>query len=218
MELSSIVQSKETGGKRVRHGTLNVEGSRYYQKIRAEAKAMNAADKKKKLSISPDKEGDYDEEEEERASEEKETKIDSLQRMLPSPQKPSAPPQAPPAWLGLSQFLRYDLELEPRAIYTSPEAAANGELLRFIEKQIEDAEKELECPVCLEIALETPIFSCDEDHLICSKCRVKVLSCPVCRVEYPRGGCKRLRGAERVAEKLLEMYKERKRRLQSTAV
>ena len=210
MELSSIVQSKETGGKRVRHGTLNVEGSRYYQKIRAEAKAMNAADKKKKLSISPDKEGDYDEEEEERASEEKETKIDSLQRMLPSPQKPSAPPQANPAWLGLSQ-----LEL---AVYTSPEAAANGELLRFIEKQIEDAEKELECPVCLEIALETPLFSCDEDHLICSKCRVKVLSCPVCRIEYPRGGCKRLRGAERVAEKLLEMYKERKRRLQSTAV
>ena len=210
MELSSIVQSKETGGKRVRHGTLNVEGSRYYQKIRAEAKAMNAADKKKKLSISPDKEGDYDEEEEERASEEKETKIDSLQRMLPSPQKPSAPPQANPAWLGLSQ-----LEL---AVYTSPEAAANGELLRFIEKQIEDAEKELECPVCLEIALETPIFSCDEDHLICSECRVKVLSCPVCRIEYPRGGCKRLRGAERVAEKLLEMYKERKRRLQSTAV
>ena len=55
MELSSIVQSKETGGKRVRHSTLNVEGSRYYQKIRAEAKAMEAADNKKKLGV--DKQG-----------------------------------------------------------------------------------------------------------------------------------------------------------------
>ena len=237
MELSSIVQSKETGGKRVRHGTLNVEGSRYYQKIRAEAKAVEAADNKKKLGISVDEEGDYEEEEKGAISEEKDNQIDALQkhysnspicreqlqrlqRTLSSPKKPncikpaSAPPLTNPAWLGLK---RHESELKLRGVYPPPDAAANesGQLLRFVEKQIGDAEKELECPVCLEIALEAPIFSCQEDHLICSKCRVKVLSCPVCRVEYPRGGRKRLRGAEKQAEKLLEMYKERKRLLHS---
>ena len=80
MELSSIVQSKETGGKRVRHSTLNVEGSRYYQKIRAEAKAVEAADNKKKLGISVDEEGDYEEEEKGAISEEKDNQIDALQK------------------------------------------------------------------------------------------------------------------------------------------
>ena len=217
MALSRILQSKWTGGKRVRQSTLNVEGSRFYKKIRAEAKAMEAADNKKKLGISSDNEGDY-EEEKEGASEEKDNEIDLLQRTLSNPEKPnctepaSAPPLANPP---LSQFLRYELELELKAVYPPPDAAANGQLLRFIEKQIGDAEKELMCPVCWEIALEAPIFKCKEDHLICSKCRVKVLSCPICRVEYPRGGCRRLRGAERQAEKLAQMYKERESLLQS---
>ena len=79
------------------------------------------------------------------------------------------------------------------------------ELLRFIEKQIEDVEKELECPVCLETASQAPIFKCEEDHLICSKCREKVSSCPVCREEYPRGARKRYRAAERQGERLAEM-------------
>ena len=55
MALSRILQSKWTGGKRVRQSTLNVEGSRFYKKIRAEAKAMEAADNKKKLGV--DKQG-----------------------------------------------------------------------------------------------------------------------------------------------------------------
>ena len=92
---------------------------------------------------------------------------------------------------------------------------ASPELLDFIERQIKDAEKELECPVCFEIASQAPIFRCEEDHLICSKCREKVVCCPVCRVKYPRGARKRLRGAERQAERLNEMYKEMESLLQS---
>ena len=49
----------------------------------------------------------------------------------------------------------------------------NLELLEYIDHQIEDKEKELECPVCLEVA-SVPIFMCDELHLLCSSCRPKV--------------------------------------------
>ena len=121
------------------------------------------------------------------------TEIDSMKGMLSSPEKQNCTKPAPP----------------------SDEATnASAQLLRFISKQIEDAEKELECPVCLEIALEAPIYRCEEDHLICSKCRGKVSSCPYCRVNYPKGAWKRLRGAERGAEKLADMYRERKSLLQ----
>ena len=47
------------------------------------------------------------------------------------------------------------------------------ELLEYIDHKIEVKEKELECPVCLEVA-SAPIFMCDDLHLICSSCRPKV--------------------------------------------
>ena len=53
---------------------------------------------------------------------------------------------------------------------------ANLEAQRFllnINKKIEAKESDLECPVCLEVSA-APIFSCDEQHLICSDCRPKV--------------------------------------------
>ena len=49
----------------------------------------------------------------------------------------------------------------------------NLQLLEYIDQKIEAKEKELECPVCLEVA-SVPIFMCDELHLICSSCRPKV--------------------------------------------
>merc|ERR1712210_448415 len=101
--------------------------------------------------------------------------------------------------------------IQPEAVTSR----ASPQLLNFIERQIKEVERELECPVCFEIASQAPIFRCEEDHLICSKCREKVASCPVCRVEYPGGAGKRLRGAERQAERLAAMYKERESLLQS---
>ena len=49
----------------------------------------------------------------------------------------------------------------------------NLQLLDYIDHKIEVKEKELECPVCLEVA-SVPIFMCDELHLICSSCCPKV--------------------------------------------
>lgn len=93
---------------------------------------------------------------------------------------------------------------------TEPDLPETGsELLHFMEKLIKDVENELECPVCFEIASQAPIFRCEEDHLICSNCREKMVCCPVCRVEYPGGAPKRLRGAERQAERLASLYKDR---------
>jgi len=114
--------------------------------------------------------------------------IDSLQRMLREPEgEASSEP------------------VEAAEVMTK----ANPELLQFMERQIEAVEKELECPICLEVASQAPIYKCEEDHLICSKCRVKVRVCPQCREEYPEGPHKRYRGAERQAERLAGMYKER---------
>ena len=123
--------------------------------------------------------------------------IDQLQRMLTNPEEPNCTEPALP-----------------------PDTATNasGQHLKFVERQIEEAEKDLECPVCLEIAREAPIFRCEEDHLICSKCRGKMDRCPMCRVEYPRevSKTKRFRMAERQAERLADLYKERQSSLEST--
>ena len=48
--------------------------------------------------------------------------------------------------------------------------------LESIEIRIEAEKKELECPVCFEVA-SIPIFCCDEQHLICCECRPKVIFC-----------------------------------------
>jgi len=43
----------------------------------------------------------------------------------------------------------------------------------------EDLKEHMECPVCMEIPREGPIFSCPNGHLVCQKC--KVTTCPICR-------------------------------------
>ena len=48
--------------------------------------------------------------------------------------------------------------------------------LSNINKKIEAKESDLECPVCLEVST-APIFSCDEQHIICSDSRPKVTIC-----------------------------------------
>ena len=49
----------------------------------------------------------------------------------------------------------------------------NLKWLESIQRKIEAKQKELECPVCLEVAA-SPIFCCDDQHIICCKCRPKV--------------------------------------------
>ena len=49
----------------------------------------------------------------------------------------------------------------------------NQRFLLNINKKIEAKESDLECPVCFEVSA-TPIYSCNEQHIICSDCRPKV--------------------------------------------
>ena len=76
----------------------------------------------------------------------------------------------------------------------------NKEFLNYIDHQIIVKEKELECPLCLDIACP-PIFMCSEQHLICSTCRQRLSNCPECRLEYI-GKPRRHRYAEKTAEEL----------------
>ena len=54
--------------------------------------------------------------------------------------------------------------------FQSSESNPNEPLIQFIDKQIGEKEKELECPVCFETAT-APIYMCTEQHLVCALCR-----------------------------------------------
>jgi len=79
-------------------------------------------------------------------------------------------------------------------------------LREFIEKQIAAKEKELECPICMEVAA-SPILTCSEQHLICSLCRAKTEHCPVCSRSY-HGKMKRHRYAEQALEEVDRLKRE----------
>ena len=68
---------------------------------------------------------------------------------------------------------------------------------------IREKEEMLTCPVCFEIA-KAPIFTCLMMHLICSRCKPRVATCPECRERY-REPPMRHRYAERDAEMLEKM-------------
>ena len=64
-------------------------------------------------------------------------------------------------------------------------------------KSTEDLREDLECPVCLKIPTDIPIYQCDSGHIHCKDCHTKIRECPICR--------KRLRGDTRslMTEKIL---------------
>ena len=76
------------------------------------------------------------------------------------------------------------------------------------EKFIQEKERDLECPVCLDTA-QVPIYMCEEQHAICSSCRMndKVDKCPLCRVQY-FGKPRRHRYAEKNLEDLIKLREE----------
>ena len=96
--------------------------------------------------------------------------------------------------------------------------------LESIQRKIEAKEKELECPVCLEVA-SVPIYCCAEQHMICCMCRPKVKLqscslltvvvfqvsvCPECRELYPKKPM-RHRYAEKALDELSGLKQERAR-------
>jgi hypothetical protein len=52
-------------------------------------------------------------------------------------------------------------------------------------------------------------MKCEEEHVICSKCRGKVVTCPQCREAFPPGPPRRFRAAERTAERLAKLCRKR---------
>ena len=56
--------------------------------------------------------------------------------------------------------------------------------VNFLLISIREQESDLQCPVCLETAAGE-IFSCIQQHLVCSQCRPRVVECPQCRQLYP---------------------------------
>ena len=80
----------------------------------------------------------------------------------------------------------------------------NNKMITFLTKSIEEKEAALECPVCLQTA-KAPIFTCQQQHLICNRCLPRLASCPECREDYPGPPS---RHAERDAEELEKMIKE----------
>ena len=79
----------------------------------------------------------------------------------------------------------------------------------FLQKAIQEKESELECPVCLETA-GGEIFSCVEQHLVCSQCRPRVVECPQCRQLYPPTPIR-----HRYAEKMVGEFENLQRELQN---
>ena len=83
------------------------------------------------------------------------------------------------------------------------------------EEAIKEKESDLECPVCLETA-GGQIFSCTEQHLVCSQCRPRVRKCPQCRQSYPptplrhRYAEKSVRELQRLREEVGQMVLELK--------
>ena len=76
-------------------------------------------------------------------------------------------------------FLRTDV------VRTEAAAVGGGtnRMRDFLSKSIKEKEANLKCPVCME-TVEAPIFTCQEQHLICANCRPKLKDCPECRVPY----------------------------------
>jgi len=46
----------------------------------------------------------------------------------------------------------------------------------------EELKDVLECPVCLKVPRQPPIYQCERGHCICSVCHAKLTNCPVCRI------------------------------------
>ena len=76
-----------------------------------------------------------------------------------------------------------DLKINEFAVLPSPtpETTKGGQkatpkLLSDLEPsdELREIERELECPVCMEIA-KPPIYQCEEGHIICCHCKVRLL-------------------------------------------
>jgi hypothetical protein len=60
---------------------------------------------------------------------------------------------------------------------------------------------ELKCVICMELPI-SKVFSCTEQHILCSKCNLKIDKCPVCRQDFKTTPTSRNRLAEKIILRL----------------
>ena len=66
----------------------------------------------------------------------------------------------------------------------------------------QEALKELECVICLDVPKED-VFSCTEHHILCSGCKQKgLLKCPICQQDFAISPPTRNRVAKRMIQML----------------
>ena len=80
--------------------------------------------------------------------------------------------------------------------------------------EIEEKERDLECPVCFELCTK-PIFMCHLSHQICKQCQPKMKVCPQCREPYKKHK-KRHKVKEMTSEQLQLLYKNMEQLLESS--
>ena len=51
---------------------------------------------------------------------------------------------------------------------------------------IQDA---FDCVICLEFPEDSPVYQCENGHVLCSSCHARVVNCPTCRVKLRRIRC-----------------------------
>ena len=54
---------------------------------------------------------------------------------------------------------------------------------------LDDIEDVLECVICLEFPRTTPIYQCDNGHVLCNTCHGRVTDCPTCRGRLGKVRC-----------------------------
>jgi len=98
-----------------------------------------------------------------------------------------------------------EVERRMRAVVAAP---SFGSLeLQKVEERIAAKVAELECPMCLTTC-SPPIYTCPNQHLVCSTCRPHLTTCPECIVEL--GEERRVhRYAERDARELDQLRSDR---------
>ena len=106
-------------------------------------------------------------------------------------------------------------ENKVQIIETSITEKANPKtgIINTLSKEIEEKERDLECPVCFELCL-APIYMCGLSHHICQACRPKMRACPQCREPYKRHKI-RDKKKEDISGQLQKMYKTLQQQLEA---
>ena len=111
--------------------------------------------------------------------------------------------------IGRIRNLKKSVEDNLRSAESVMRGEERGEARRLVThlaRSLQEKEECLTCPVCLEVA-SPPIFSCRDQHLVCSACRPKVDKCPECRERYS-GPPLRHRFAEVMARDMAALREE----------